>query len=149
MNPTRPLQTAFHRGIQLLERGGLILITAATVIAGAMELYRMFGARAVTVIYLEMISMVEIYWRMGKLPVRMPLYIAMVGIARHLMADSAYHSPWLLLAGAGAIVLLGVAVLIVRYGHLRCPSPLAPRHNRPHLPPPSPPCTHRIVRSAS
>lgn len=130
MNPTRPLQTAFHRGIQLLERGGLILITAATVIAGAMELYRMFGARAVTVvdllllfIYLEMISMVEIYWRMGKLPVRMPLYIAMVGIARHLMADSAYHSPWLLLAGAGAIVLLGVAVLIVRYGHLRWPYP--------------------------
>lgn len=130
MSPTRPLQTAFHRGIQLLERGGLILITAATVIAGAMELYRMFGARAVTVvdllllfIYLEMISMVEIYWRMGKLPVRMPLYIAMVGIARHLMADSAYHSPWLLLAGAGAIVLLGVAVLIVRYGHLRWPYP--------------------------
>ncbi|MFO1496393.1 MAG: phosphate-starvation-inducible PsiE family protein [Lysobacterales bacterium] len=130
MNPTRPLQTAFHRGIQLLERGGLILITAATVIAGAMELYRMLGARAVTVvdllllfIYLEMISMVEIYWRMGKLPVRMPLYIAMVGIARHLMADSAYHSPWLLLAGAGAIVLLGVAVLIVRYGHLRWPYP--------------------------
>lgn len=130
MNPTRPLQTVFHRGIQLLERGGLILITAATVIAGAMELYRMVGARAVTVvdllllfIYLEMISMVEIYWRMGKLPVRMPLYIAMVGIARHLMADSAYHSPWLLLAGAGAIVLLGIAVLIVRYGHLRWPYP--------------------------
>lgn len=71
--------------------------------------------------YLEMISMVETYWRMGKLPVRMPMYIAMVGIARHLMVDSAYRSPWLMIAGAGSIVLLALGVLIVRYGHLRFP----------------------------
>ena len=71
--------------------------------------------------YLEIVSMVETYWRMGKLPVRMPLYIAMVGIARYLMADSAYHSPLLMVSGAGAIVLLAVGVLIVRYGHARFP----------------------------
>lgn len=65
--------------------------------------------------------MVETYWRMGKLLVRMPMYIAMVGIARHLMVDSAYRSPWLMIAGAASIVLLAIGVLIVRYGHLRFP----------------------------
>ena len=71
--------------------------------------------------YLEIVSMVETYWRMGKLPVRMPLYIAMVGIARHLMADTAFQSPLAMISGAGAIVLLALGVLIVRYGHTRFP----------------------------
>ena len=30
-------------------------------------------------------------------------------------------TPWLMIAGAGAIVLLAVGVFIVRYGHLRFP----------------------------
>ncbi len=71
--------------------------------------------------YLEIVSMVETYWRMGKLPVRMPLYIAMVGIGCHLMADSAFQSPLLMVSGAGAIVLLALGVLIVRCGHTRFP----------------------------
>ncbi|HBD20886.1 MAG TPA: phosphate-starvation-inducible E [Arenimonas sp.] len=116
------------KGIRLLEYVGLVIVLAATLLAGGHEVWRMFSSGKVGIsdllllfMYLEMVSMVETYWRMGKLPVRMPLYIAMVGIARHLMADSSYHDPWLMIAGAGAIVLLAVGVFIVRYGHLRFP----------------------------
>mgnify|MGYP001019007122 CR=1 FL=1 len=116
------------RGIRLLEYVGLVIVLVATLVAGATEVWRMFASGVVGIsdllllfMYLEMVSMVETYWRMGKLPVRMPLYIAMVGIARHMMADSSYQSPELMIAGAGAVVLLALGVFIVRYGHIRFP----------------------------
>ena len=116
------------KGIRLLEYAGLAIVLAVTMVSGVGLLVDMLRDREAGIgdllllfMYLEIVSMVETYWRMGKLPVRMPLYIAMVGIARHLMADSAYHSPLLMVSGAGAIVLLAVGVLIVRYGHARFP----------------------------
>ena len=118
---------AVGKSIRLIEYAGLVIVLIATLFAAGSELIKMFTVGAVGIgdlllfMYLEMISMVETYWRMGKLPVRMPMYIAKVGIARHLMVDSAYRSPWLMIAGAGSIVLLALGVLIVRYGHLRFP----------------------------
>ncbi len=130
--------SAIGKGIRLIEYMGLVIVLSATLVAGVSELVQMFRAGTVGIsdllllfMYLEMISMVEAYWRMGKLPVRMPLYIAMVGIARHLMVDSAYHSPWLMIAGAGSIVLLALGVLIVRYGHLRFPYEQTARISEP------------------
>ncbi|HWT16564.1 MAG TPA: phosphate-starvation-inducible PsiE family protein [Patescibacteria group bacterium] len=121
-------QGIIGRGIGLFERMGLFIVLAATLVAGTEELLRMFRVGQVGIpdllllfMYLEIVSMVETYWRMGKLPVRMPLYIAIVGIARHLMADPAHQSPWQLVSGAAAAVLLAIAVLIVRYGHTRYP----------------------------
>lgn len=114
--------------VRMVEKLGLGIIVLATIAAGALEIQSMWQLRMVGVsdllllfMYLELISMAEIYWRMGRLPVRMPLYIAMVGIARHLMTEQTNASSWDMLAGAGAIVLLGLAVLVVRYGHLRFP----------------------------
>jgi protein PsiE len=116
------------RGIRLLEYAGLVIVLVATIAAGVGLLVEMISEREVGIadllllfMYLEIVSMVETYWRMGKLPVRMPLYIAMVGIARHLMADSAFQSPLLMISGAAAIVMLALGVLIVRYGHTRFP----------------------------
>lgn len=119
---------AVGQSIRLIEYAGLVIVLVATLFAAGSELIHMFTIGRVGIsdllllfMYLEMISMVETYWRMGTLPVRMPLYIAMVGIARHLMVDSAYRSPWLMIAGAFSIMLLALGVLIVRYGHLRFP----------------------------
>lgn len=123
--------TSVHRigsAIHLLEYIGLVIVLIATLVAGVGEIWRMFASGTVGIrdllllfMYLEMVSMVEAYWRMGKLPVRMPLYIAMVGIARHMMADASHQSPALLISGAGSIVLLAIGVFIVRYGHIRFP----------------------------
>lgn len=119
---------AVGRSIRLIEYVGLFVVLSATLLAAGGDLIHMFTAGRVGIsdllllfMYLELIAMVEAYWRMGKLPVRMPLYIAMVGIARHLMVDWSSQNPWLMVAGAGAIVLLALGVLIVRYGHQRFP----------------------------
>ena len=51
----------------------------------------------------------------------MPLYITMVSLARHLMLENQTLGWADTLGVAISIVLLAVAVLIVRYGHIRFP----------------------------
>lgn len=116
--------------LPLFEYGGLAIAMIATLVAGAQEVMSMWTKGRVDVtdllllfIYLEVISMVEAYWRAGKLPVRMPLYITMVALARHLMLEN-QELTWEETVGyAVAIVLLAGAVLLVRYGHLKLPYP--------------------------
>ncbi|HEU4670199.1 MAG TPA: phosphate-starvation-inducible PsiE family protein [Dyella sp.] len=115
------------RSFSLIEKLGLLAILLATLFAGFSEVRHMVQAGHAGVsdllllfMYLELVSMVEVYWSAGKLPVRMPLYIAMVALARHMLVDQ--QLPALdLLGTAVAILLLAVAVVVVRYGHLKLP----------------------------
>jgi protein PsiE len=72
-------------------------------------------------IYLEVLAMVSIYLDSGKLPVRMPLYIAIVALARYLILDMKNLDTWRMLGVAGAALVVAVAVLVIRYGHTRFP----------------------------
>jgi protein PsiE len=72
-------------------------------------------------IYLEVLAMVRVYLRSGKLPIRMPLYIAIVALARYLILDMKAMDNWRIIAIAVAALILGAAILLIRYGHLRFP----------------------------
>jgi len=117
-----------RKSIRLIEYGGLLIITIATLIAGAQEIMRMFAVREVTLadllllfIYLEVVAMVGVYLESGKLPIRMPIYIGIVALARYLALDAKGMEDWKIIAVASAIVLLALAVLVIRYGHLKLP----------------------------
>jgi protein PsiE len=112
----------------VIEHVGLAVITVATVIAGIGEVQIMMNAGMVTLadllllfLYLEILAMVGLYYQSGKLPVRFPIYIAIVALARYLVLDMKNLDEWRLLGVAVAILLLSVAVLAVRYGHTRFP----------------------------
>lgn len=112
----------------LIEHVGLAVITIATVIAGVGEVSVMLDARAVTLadllllfLYLEILAMVGLYYQSGKLPVRFPIYIAIVALARYLVLDMKNLDQWRLLGVSVAILLLALAVLAIRYGHVRFP----------------------------
>ncbi|NKI34852.1 phosphate-starvation-inducible PsiE family protein [Wenzhouxiangella sp. XN79A] len=107
---------------------GLWVVLIATVIAAGIEIWAMIEARSVKLtdilllfIYLEVITMVDVYWRTGRLPVRMPLYIAMVAMARYIILEAAHLGPWHVIGLSGAILILALAVLVVRFGHLKYP----------------------------
>jgi len=107
---------------------GLLIIAVATVIAVGFELVAMIEARTVTLadllllfIYLEVLAMVAIYLDSGKLPIRMPLYIAIVALARYLILDMKNLDTWRMLGIAGAALVMAIAVLVIRYGHIRFP----------------------------
>lgn len=125
-----PVRRAGRHAIPMVEDFGLWVILIATIVAGAQEVWHMISSLRVELtdlllmfIYLEVISMVDVYWQSGKLPVRMPLYIAMVALARYLILDTAHMENWKALAIATAILILALAVLVVRFGHLRFPYP--------------------------
>ena len=117
-----------HKAISWVEDVGLIIIAISTVIAVGIEISTMLEARTVTLadllllfIYLEVLAMVAMYLDSGKLPVRMPLYISIVALARYMILDMKSLDTWRMLGVAGAVLLISLAVLAIRYGHTRFP----------------------------
>jgi protein PsiE len=124
------------RSLAWLEMLGLGVIALATLVAGAEEVAKMISLGSVALadllllfIYLEVLTMVAVYMESGALPIRMPLYIAMVALARHLILDMKEMNEWAIIATAVAILVIAIAVLAIRFGHVRFPyeTPTRPR----------------------
>ncbi len=125
-----PIQQFNQKLISPVEHIGLLVISIATVFAMTGEIATMVRAAQVTLadllllfLYLEVLAMVGAYNTSGKLPVRFPLYIGIVALARYLILDIKGMSDWRMIAVTGSILLLTVAVLLVRLGHVRYPYP--------------------------
>lgn len=121
----------FNRNLlSLVENVGLLIIGIATVFAMGSETMVMVRAMQVTLsdllllfLYLEVLAMVGLYYNSGKLPVRFPLYIAMVALARYIILDMKAMDDWRMMAVAISILLLTAAVFLIRYGHVKYPYP--------------------------
>ena len=142
MNPAK--NRTFSRwalnALGTFEAIGLVVITLATLVAGTIEVTTMVGAGTVTLadllllfLYLEILAMVGVYVQSGQLPVRFPIYIAIVALARYLVLDMKSLDVWRMLGVTASILLLTFAVLVIRYGHLRFPYKETPA-NRDTLP---------------
>ncbi|MBN9132690.1 MAG: phosphate-starvation-inducible PsiE family protein [Nitrosospira multiformis] len=117
-----------RRLLQLFEGIGLVVIALATIFAGYQETMLMIHNAKVTLadlllmfLYLEILTMVGLYFESGKLPVRFPLYIALVALARYITVDVKEMDSMRLLGVSAAIVLIALGVLVIRYGHVRYP----------------------------
>ena len=111
-----------------IENAGLVVIALATIAAFGFEIRMMIDAGKVQLadlllmfIYLEVLTMVGLYLQSGQLPVRMPLYIGIVALARYMILDVKDMDAWRVVAVAAAILLMALAVLVIRYGHVRFP----------------------------
>lgn len=116
--------------LHVIEQLGLLAIVIATIFAAFHEVSAMISHGMVTLadlllmfLYLEILAMVGVYYKSGKLPVRFPIYIAIVALARYIVLDIKNMELMHLIAISGAILLLALAVLAVRYGHIRFPYP--------------------------
>ncbi|MFY9656228.1 MAG: phosphate-starvation-inducible PsiE family protein [Methylocystis sp.] len=103
---------------------GLFAILAVTVFAGAQAFFRMAARGFASIedllllfIYLEIASMVGIYFRTNHMPVRFLLYVGITALTRHMIGyvqkDAPPDAGILILAGA--TLILALAVLVVRY----------------------------------
>ncbi len=117
-----------RRALYFFEGVGLVVIALATIFAGYQETMLMIDNARVTLadlllmfLYLEILTMVGLYFESGKLPVRFPLYIAMVAMARYVIVDIKEMDNIRLLGVSASIVLVALAVLVIRYGHVRYP----------------------------
>ena len=122
----RILHPIFHA----VEVIGLFIIAVITIIAGVQEVAGMIQRASVHLsdllmlfIYLEVLAMVIIYLESGRLPIRIPLYIAIVALARYMILDMKEMGEVKILGISFAIVMLAGAVLLLRYGHFKYPYP--------------------------
>jgi len=130
MNPAkdRTFSRLALNALSVFETIGLLVITLATVVAGVVEVRTMITAGTVTLadllllfLYLEIFAMVGVYFQSGQLPVRFPIYIAIVALARYLVLDMKSLDVWRMLGVTASMLLLAAAVLVIRYGHVRFP----------------------------
>ena len=128
MKNITPLGIAAQRAVRYVEQIVLIFIAIATAYASLHEIYKMWSTTIVGVgdllllfLYLEVLSMVKHYLGSGKLAVRYPLYIGMVALARYMVLEVKTLSPEHILAVSGAVLVMALAVLAVRFGHVRYP----------------------------
>ena len=117
-----------HNVLHYIEQLGLLIILFATIIAVGQEVMIMIDKMKVDLkdllllfIYLEIVAMVQIYYEEHRLPIRFPIYIAIVALARYIILDSKSLEKWQLLEVGLTIMILTLAVLIVRYGHVKLP----------------------------
>jgi protein PsiE len=114
--------------LNLIENIGLVIILIATLVAIGAEVRVMIVAGKVLLsdllllfIYLEVISLIGIYYESHRLPVRYPIYIAIIALARFIILDSKELIPWGLVAVSLAIFILAIALFLIRIGHVRFP----------------------------
>lgn len=125
----KAIKGRLERAMEMAELFGLFIIGIGTVAAMVHLIWRMMNSDGVSLtdlllmfLYLEVFAMVGQYLKAGQLPVRFPLYIAMVSIARDLILRAGMNTELHLLASAGAIVLIALGVLMIRYGQYKYPS---------------------------
>jgi len=108
----------------------LFVIAIATVWSAFGEFTHIFaGAAAPTLkdilllfIYLEILAMVGIYFRTHRLPVRYLIYIAITALTRILVVDVKEMDNLVIISFTGAILMLTVAVLVLKFSSSRFPS---------------------------
>ncbi|AYC31846.1 phosphate-starvation-inducible protein PsiE [Pseudomonas cavernae] len=75
-------------------------------------------------IYLELGAMVGIYFKTNHMPVRFLIYVAITALTRLLISDVSHHngSGMGVVYVSGAILLLALSILVVRYASSQFPS---------------------------
>ncbi|MBD34125.1 MAG: phosphate starvation-inducible protein PhoH [SAR116 cluster bacterium] len=108
--------------IFLAEKGLLVIVALATLFAALVEVKVMLDNQMVTLadllllfIYTEVLGMVGAFYKSNKIPITLPLFIAMTALSRLIILKGSGSDPTNILFEAGAILLIAVACLVIRF----------------------------------
>ena len=114
------LNERLHWTTTITEKLMLGGIGGLTVVAAANEVWGMWLVKNIELadlfllfIYTEIVGMVGTYYISNRIPVTLPLIIAMTALCRLIILHSKDADPWVLIAEAGAIVLLAGAAYVM------------------------------------
>ncbi|MGF1713920.1 phosphate-starvation-inducible protein PsiE [Photobacterium chitinilyticum] len=117
---SRPFLKVFH----ILEAILLVAITLATIAAMGTEFIHVYTNKEIALtdillmfIYLEVLAMVQQFVTNGKIPVRYPIYIAIMAIARYITLGMKELDGLFVVWLALAAFILAAATLMIRIGH--------------------------------
>ena len=108
--------------IKPIEKILLGIIALLTVIAVVQEIHSIYFNAKVQLadllllfIYTEVLGMIGIFYVSNKIPITLPLFIAMIAIARLIILQGKGMDPIILIYEAGAILIIAFACLVIRY----------------------------------
>jgi len=108
--------------IHQTENAFLLLIGLFTVAAMFQEITVIVEGRIVALkdlllmfIYVEVLAMVGVYYDSKKIPITLPLFIAITALARLVILQGKDQPPVNLLYESGAILLLAIASVVITY----------------------------------
>lgn len=106
------------------EKAFLMLIAVFTVVAMAQEVLMLVERRQVELkdlllmfIYAEVLGMLGAFYSSQRIPITIPLFIAMTALARLIILQGKEADPSILLYESGAIVLIAIACWVI--DHMR------------------------------
>ena len=118
----KPLRTLISSGIHQLENIFLLVIALFTVAAMCQEIYAIVIGFSVTLkdlllmfIYVEVIAMMGAYYESKRIPITLPLFIAITALARLVILQGKDQPPMNLLFESGAILILALASVVLKY----------------------------------
>ena len=108
--------------IKITEKVLLAIIAILTVLATYEEVVKIYDAKSVQLadllllfINTEVLGMIGIFFVSNRIPITLPIFIAMTAIARLIILQGKEMEMSSLLYESGAILVLAIAVLVVRY----------------------------------
>ena len=113
----------FHN-LALFAIGGTVAWSAVIAFLGMVSKgYASIDDILLLFIYLELGAMVGIYFRTNHMPVRFLIYVAITALTRLLISHEVHGNPDTgIILIAGAILVLTLATLVIRFGSSRFPS---------------------------
>ena len=114
------LSERLHWTTLISEKILLAIIGGLTVLAAGLDIVEMYEARKIELadlfllfIYAEIIGMVGAFYASSRIPVTLPIIIAMTALCRLIVLHSKEMDPMMLFAEAGAIAILAAAAYVM------------------------------------
>lgn len=117
-----------YKWITAAEKGILILIALFTVYSVCSEMYMVVVNGKITLtdlllmfIYAEVLGMVAAFYKYSKIPITIPVFIAITALCRLIILQGKGISTVDLIYESGAVLLLAISSLIMKW-ELKSPS---------------------------
>jgi len=108
------------RLIEITEKIFLVLIAGFTIAAMFQEVMRLVDHHQIELkdlllmfIYAEVLGMLAAFYSSSKIPITIPLFIAMTALSRLIILQGKEGDPSILLYESGAILLIAIACWII------------------------------------
>ena len=119
---SKSIETKVAYAIKFAEKVLLVVIAILTVFATSEEIWQIYLKGSVQLadllllfIFTEVLGMIGIFFVSNRIPITLPIFIAMTAIARLIILQGKDMDMTFLLYEAGAIFILTLAVLVLRY----------------------------------
>jgi len=120
--PARTIDRMIRDGIHQVENISLLVIAIMTVVAMGQEIAAIIKSQVVALkdlllmfIYVEVLGMVGAYYASKRIPITLPLFIAITALARLVILQGKDLPPINLLYESGAILILAIACAVIAY----------------------------------